>query len=674
MSVTGSSTDANGDQLLVSLQTPYENVTEVLGFSDEITGESTSCFYTKDFRWGIDGATYSDWVPLTDVNLKALILNPKNKFWIQYRYTQAGDCTLTFVSIALEIVTDGGVICKIPQIDCGGVDGCSGALNLAFDCCGSGWDPYDISRAGQMYTQLSAMASNLFGFCVKYYKTKADQRSSDVVLKEYSLFDVIASGEVKIMIPDNELPTRDIQFNPLMMDFPVQFEIHIVKSAFEAVFGIGAKPQMRDYLHFEQFLNRMYEVDAMAEADDFMYTGSYWRVSLVTYQKRTNVLYDGGLNASAAQVAISEAIEVETDALTSNVEDKFRVERENEFKDVRKPNQYNTIGSQANDYVRRALNKRMTITEETVYNQWTIISKYHYALGTLANKALGVKYRYTGGWENTDNRSFTFWFRPQYKTPIGANIQIASISDISGYPQLNVVALPTTPAAAIINVGDWIAIKGTTSYNGIHKVKQLIGGVGLILDTPYIDSTITPTAKLYKEASNTFLQYDDDADPTQTVPTVYVQLTYTPNWFIIKLNNTYFKYDLTQQPLVLTQGKWYATVINLNNLANQLSLFLYNTIELTNAINPEKTADLNSVYIKTLSLAGPIGVLNKDWHAWKLLGCETDLTNIRIWDTPIEEDQQELILSQYVVKDSHLALLIDNASPELLLPTVTNPR
>ena len=142
------------------------------------------------------------------------------------------------------------------------------------------------------------------------------------------------------------------------MDFPVQFEIHIVKSAFEAVFGVGSKPQMRDYLYFEQFMNRMYEVDAMAEADDFMYTGSYWRVSLVAYQKRTNVLYDGGENASAAQQAISEAIEVETDALTSNVEDKFRVERENQFKDVRKPNEYNTIGSQANDYVRRALNRK----------------------------------------------------------------------------------------------------------------------------------------------------------------------------------------------------------------------------------------------------------------------------------------------------------------------------
>ena len=658
MAVTGSSTDANGDQLLVSLKTPYENVVEVTGFTDSITGESTSCYYNKDFRWGIDGVTYSDWVQLTDSNLKALILNPANKFWIQYRYTQVGDCTLTFNSIALEIVTDGGVICKIPQIDCGGADGCSGALNLAFDCCGDTWNPYDISRAGQMYTQLSAMASNLFGFCVDYYKTKADQRSRDVILKEYSLFDVIKEGEIKIMVPDNELPTRDINFNPLMMDFPVQFEIHIVKSAFEAVFGIGSKPQMRDYLYFKQFMNRMYEVDAMAEADDFMYTGSYWRVSLVTYQQRTNVGYEDTVEGLAAEVS--------TEALISSVEDKFRVERENEFKDVRKPNEYNTIGSQANDYVRRALNKKMTITEENVYNQWTIISKYHYALGTLADKTVGVKYRYKNGWSVTDNRAFTFWFRPQYKKPIGKNVAISSITNNAGYPMITTPGLPIGIDA--INAGDWLAIRGTNSYNGIQPVASVDAATNTItLGIPYIDSIITNTAKFNKEVSNTFIQYDNDV----VAPTSYVEFTYTTNWFIIKFNDTYYKYDLSKSSVSFLKGEWYAAVINLNQLAKQLSLFLYNTPELTGAINPDKTADLTNIYINTQTVPA---ISVPDDHTWKLLGCESDLTNIRIWSQPIEEDLQELILSQYVVKDSHLALLLDNASPELLLPTVSNPR
>ena len=658
MAVTGSSTDANGDQLLVSLKTPYENVTEVLGFTDSITGETTSCFYNKDFRWGIDGVTYSDWVQLTDVNLQSLVLNPANKFWIQYRYTQVGDCILTFNSIALEIVTDGGVICKIPQIDCGGVDGCSGALNLAFDCCGDTWNPYDISRAGQMYTQLSAMASNLFGFCVDYYKTKADQRSRDVILKEYSLFDVIKEGEIKIMVPDNELPTRDINFNPLMMDFPVQFEIHIVKSAFEAVFGIGSKPQMRDYLYFKQFMNRMYEVDAIAEADDFMYTGSYWRVSLVTYQQRTNVGYENTTEGIAAEAS--------TEALVSNVEEKFRVERENEFKDVRKPNEYNTIGTQANDYVRRSLNKKMSISEENVYNQWTIISKYHYALGTLANKTVGVKYRYNEGWSDTDNRAFTFWFRPQYKKPIGKNVLITQISNNAGHPMLITTGLPL--GVDEIKAGDWISVRGTNSYNGIQLVKSVDMATGtLTLDVPYTDDIITNTAKLNKEVSNTFIKYDNDATPS----TSYVEFTYTTNWFIIKFNKAYYKYDLSKKSVSFIKGEWYAAVINLNQIAKQLSLFLYNTPELTGAINPDKTADLTNIYTNTQTV--PAISIDND-YTWKLLGCETDLTNIRIWSQPIEEDLQELILSQYVVKDSHLALLLDNASPELMLPTVTNPR
>jgi hypothetical protein len=50
------------------------------------------------------------------------------------------------------------------------------------------------------------------------------------------------------------------------------------------------------------------------------------------------------------------------------------------------------------------------------------------------------------------------------------------------------------------------------------------------------------------------------------------------------------------------------------------------------------------------------------------------LTNLRIFVKPIEIDQQSLVLSQYVVADNQLADVIDNASPELRLATVTNPR
>ena len=651
MAINGSTTNENGDALLISLQEPYLNVTEVLGYVDETVGEDTTCFYDKFFRWGIDGVTYSDWIPLTNENLKALLLDPNNPFWIQYKYEQVGDCTLEFKSIALELVTDGGVICRVPQIECCDGQTLSGAQNLVIDCCESSFNPYDISRAVQAYSQLSQVVSNMFGFCVKYFKTAADQRSKDVILKEYTLFDVIKSGEVKIVIPDNELPTREIQFNPLMLDFPVQFEIHIVKSAFEQVFGIGSRPEMRDYLYFDQFMNRMYEVDAIAEADDFLYKGSYWRVSLVPYQQRTAVSFS------------DKNIEDETAALVTSIEEEFGEERNNEFDDVRKPNQYNTIGTLANDYVRRVLDKKLLIQEYDLYNNWTIISKYHYDLSSMNVGSETVEYRFNQGWSSTDMRSFTAWFRPKYTNPIGQNVLITSIVNDGGFVKFTTPGLPSDPGKTI-KVGDWIKVSGTQSYNGIHKVKE-VTSTDITINESYIDSVIFGTSKFNKEASNEFIIYES---ATQR----YFSLTYTLNWFIIEINGTYYKYNLLSQSTLLSANKWYAFVINLNNLTRQLSLFLYETqTDATGVLNPNRSASLTPIFTETKTI-NEISVPNN--HSWKLLASNMDLTNIRIWEKPIEEEEQDLILSQYVVKDTHLSLLIDNATPQLLLNRQSNPR
>jgi hypothetical protein len=311
----------------------------------------------------------------------------------------------------------------------------------------------------------------------------------------------------------------------------------------------------------------------------------------------------------------------------------------------------------------------MTITEENVYNQWTIISKYHYALKTLTKNAVGVKYRYDSGWSDTNNRAFTFWFRPQYLKPIGASFTINSITNNAGNAMITAAALPLG-LVSIIEAGDWIVVRGTTSYNSIQPVKSVDTVTKTItLDIPYIDSIISNNTTFKKEVSNTIIQYDNYEVATPVIS--YVQLTYTTNWFIIKLNNDYYKYDLSESAVLLSQGKWYAATINLNNLAQQLSLFLYNTVELNNAINPDRTTNLINIYTNTQTIPA---TSVPDGFAWKLIGGETDLTNIRIWSEPIEEELQELILSQYVVRDSHLALLLDNASPSLMLPTVTNPR
>ena len=41
------------------------------------------------------------------------------------------------------------------------------------------------------------------------------------------------------------------------------------------------------------------------------------------------------------------------------------------------------------------------------------------------------------------------------------------------------------------------------------------------------------------------------------------------------------------------------------------------------------------------------------------------MTNIRVFNTPIEVEQHSNVLNQYVVRDNQLAQVIDNAIPSL---------
>jgi hypothetical protein len=56
------------------------------------------------------------------------------------------------------------------------------------------------------------------------------------------------------------------------------------------------------------------------------------------------------------------------------------------------------------------------------------------------------------------------------------------------------------------------------------------------------------------------------------------------------------------------------------------------------------------------------------------LGSPIDLTNIRIFELPIEEESHDAVLNQYVVRDTQLAILVDNAIPQLKLMRLENPR
>ena len=198
---------------------------------------------------------------------------------------------------------------------------------------------------------MSTLISNMFGICVLYFKTEPNSRSRDIVLKEYSIEKVIDKQNVKILIPDNQLPTRELNFNQLMIDYNIQFEINIVKSEFWKVFGEGSHPDPHDYLYFSTYMNKMYMVDSVSDPDDFGYVASYWRVSLVPYQEMKSVQFD------------NDNLMNDTESLIFSAEGKFEEEMKEDIADNRKDNQLNNVGmlEQGQDPLRRVLHENVRI-------------------------------------------------------------------------------------------------------------------------------------------------------------------------------------------------------------------------------------------------------------------------------------------------------------------------
>lgn len=645
MAINGSVANEENDSILISLLSPYKKVKRIISFEDETLGETTESFFYKEFRWSNNGITFSDYIELTDYNLRSIPIIPGEDFWINYKYTVAELYTgehLEFISIALEIETQEGIIKAIPQIECCGTASNS-CENLVIECCGdNNFNPYNLNKAVSNYKQLSQMVSNLFGHCVTYFKTDPKKETKDVILKEYSLYDVIEKSDINILVPDNQLPSREIKFTMFDMDLPDLFEIHIVKSEFEKIFGVGERPSQFDYLWFP-LTDRMYEVNSISLPDDFFHESSYYRVNLSLYKDRKNRDYSD-----------AEEIEEELNDLIDSADKLFGEEAEAEMDKVRKPNQYRETGLNSKDPLRKYLEDSMIIDTNRLMSNYTIISKHQYNLKTVEFGMAAVTYKLDSFL--SQNGAFTFLTKPEFNVAKYPNIVITNI----GYNSIGLTVFETSTNHGY-SIGDYVQIKGTGNYNGLHKIVN-VSDIEYTIDFEYVNSSYL-NAKCYKEEYSTLIEYKLNDDE--------FSIKYTLNNIIIEYSNKRYTFNIANDNASMINSNWYGIIINFGKSFNQLSSFVYKLSEKT-GFNPQKDAEFSKIYSRTLPF-----VYNQeipDNGKWNLIGGNCSLSNIRIFKECIEEDNHNSILSQYVVNDSHLALLIDNAIPEIRSLTKNNPR
>ena len=634
---TSNITYQDGDSLICKFDGPFKYVDSFDSYTETTSPSATGNDYLiTNIRWSKDYQTWSSWILLSeDANgnkvLPPMEFDAGSDIWLEFKFIRVSNPEpptpnpVTLENIALNFTTDipesdikppvqtlcpTGDYYKGIKIDCESKDG---KLFRIYDLMGP---------AIQLNRELALAASEMFGWDVCYFKVAADGRTKDVILKEYSLYNVSDIKNIRVVVPDNQFPDNKIMFTPFDMNFEEGFEVHIVKEDFERAFGYCVRPEERDYLYFP-LENRLYKVEEPYLYKDFMRDGVYYKANLVKWQDSQNIINTGATASEEAAVVI--------DDIAQNF-DIFNDEKEKEFTQITKPLQYNTINIGAYDFVRSIINSKLDIQKHDINNYFTIVAKYAYDMNTIDYDSLGVMYKTKVDVKETEDRVYTFWFR--------TNRQVFENLPLEGSPKL----INDYPSTNVPNFG----MKYDTIIDGMDDNNQ-----GILMNLQYGD---TNGDKIYKtkgfEVNVNGTSYNFNKNYLEPWPQ---NVSSFPNLLIDA--------DQYDQGKLVDSRKWFAGVVSISNEHQTINFNVWEMLfDPNKPAYTQQSTQLKLIFGETQEF-NKQAIKNDSYY--QLIGGPLQITNIRMLTELINEENQPLMLNRYTVRDNQYAEMIDNALPPL---------
>jgi len=605
----------------------------------------------KVFRWSYDQETYSSWVDLNIPNLENTPLTNQTILYIQIRYTLISGSPLTINSIDPLITTipessdDNVMMPPVNAYTTGNRKGAAFLNNFYFD-------PYAVNLAVELQRKLSYNVNLIFGHKAAYIRVTPQMRSLDVILREYGIYESSKDYKcVKILVPNNQFPDSKLNFNPFNIDYEEPFEIHIDKRYFESFFGKGIGPQKRDIIYLP-IANRLFEVASSTQHRDFMYKDLYYKVSLIKYADKANVLKD-------------EGIQNELDELSNSTAELFDNKLDQELKKITNVQQF-TIATRKSDKVRDYIDTNLLIEERDLVNYHTLISHYRYDLSASItdennNVRTMVDYLVPITWDETSERALTCWFLLRNPTTL-----IRSVTVLEEYGTILKI---TTNADIGANVGDTVTFSKTNSDLTFYaKVIQrlsstiirveLTNAVKTFLDSNYPDwSSNYSGMKVRRNFQRTFIDglYDNKGFRLENHDLRYFQATVGTDIYNFILPNN------------LDLDTWYCLVLNYSAKYKQISLSILKRKWNANT-NLPTTTDMDVIYEYTYSNIDINDVSHP--YKYKIMASYMKMTNIRLMSVTLEPEKMVKFLNESIVADSDQSIIIDNAIPRIKLPYV----
>lgn len=737
-----------GSYRVLSWDKPYRNVSSLNGWIIDSINTSTDPVdlnqdISIDFRYSVDGETWSLWTnvgtALTGIsashtsNNKAnpflVQLDPSLPFYPEFRFTSINrnnDGTIPYIGdepispsvviidFDLDVTYYGTIDPNNPNVDPTNniikapVPTCSDEKSsrpVVFnpDCTQITFNPYAVNTALNLYQDLSLSVNRLFGWEVNYYSVQPQSRSKDVVLREYTLYDVVDEKCIKVMVPQNQFPDNRINFDPFGLQFEEPFEIHIDKIYFESFFGRGSQPRKRDIIYFP-LTNRIYEINSMYLFRDFMYSPVYFKIELKKYQPKANTYY--------ADPAYKE----ELDGISLNTQTLFGEETKQEEEKITKPQQYITsTQDRSPDPTRSYLYKDLPIIGYDLNNNWTIVFNHYYDMDDSfrynpefiydpSEYRQAVRYKNLPLLTESGEISYTAWFNIR-------NYFDQSKLSKKAYPSIPISVVASDDEKIVYttypyrhnlqvwsgyseNPEGYVSILADANHTGGFRVKSVIND--------YQFSVINPNPPMDENRSSWRMQ---KAQARNFLDGLYVSTDSSVKGVRIDLihsgvnepaNSSYLgigSVEVVINDLIINSplqfvpvfGDWYAMVVNISNKYKQSSINIWEMSY--DPTNPQaQSSDLRNVhqYVRSLLTLYTFSAqpdLNTDLNSpyygtdnnsYKIITSPLYISNIRLFKQMIDIDRQSTVLNQNIVRDAQNAYIIDNAQPLLKLPKFAN--
>lgn len=161
------------------------------------------------------------------------------------------------------------------------------------DFCGEEvlFQPYaNLDCALLLQQQLADSIICMLGIPIFYFQTAPREDSADYTFKEFTLHDVVAVKQLKLMIQDGTMPSSNPKLNDFDFDWETDWETELSKTQFAKAFGDTSFPKNNDFIYIPM-MKRMWQVNAAYDekSEGLLWRSTTWKLSLVKYNDSTNI-------------------------------------------------------------------------------------------------------------------------------------------------------------------------------------------------------------------------------------------------------------------------------------------------------------------------------------------------------------------------------------------------